>query len=112
MALAFLLGSDYTEGVKGVGIVNSMEIMQAFPPVVTKSPIESSKEYSGALEGLHKFKEWLDGYDFKDTVLEMRRREEKKSRAKKKACKSKKDANKRSSTEAICRMKKRKWMMK
>ncbi|CAM9977363.1 unnamed protein product, partial [Choristocarpus tenellus] len=26
IALALLLGSDYTEGVKGVGIVNSMEV--------------------------------------------------------------------------------------
>ena len=26
IALAMLLGSDYTEGVKGVGIVNGMEI--------------------------------------------------------------------------------------
>jgi hypothetical protein len=29
--LAMLLGSDYTSGVRGVGIVNSMEILQAFP---------------------------------------------------------------------------------
>lgn len=28
---ALLLGSDYTEGVKGVGIVNATEILQAFP---------------------------------------------------------------------------------
>ena len=27
---ALLLGSDYTEGVAGVGIVNAMEIVQAF----------------------------------------------------------------------------------
>lgn len=26
IALALLLGSDYTEGVKGVGIVNAMEV--------------------------------------------------------------------------------------
>jgi len=31
IALAMLLGADYTEGVKGVGIVNGMEILQAFP---------------------------------------------------------------------------------
>eukprot|EP00178_Gracilaria_changii_P001039 TRINITY_DN1143_c0_g1_i1.p1 TRINITY_DN1143_c0_g1~~TRINITY_DN1143_c0_g1_i1.p1 ORF type:complete len:1111 (+),score=249.64 TRINITY_DN1143_c0_g1_i1:599-3931(+) len=29
--LAHLLGSDYTPGVRGVGIVNAMEIMEAFP---------------------------------------------------------------------------------
>lgn len=27
IALALLLGSDYTEGVKGVGIVNAMEVL-------------------------------------------------------------------------------------
>lgn len=27
---ALLLGSDYTEGVAGVGIVNAMEIVQSF----------------------------------------------------------------------------------
>ena len=26
IALALLLGSDYTEGVRGVGIVNAMEV--------------------------------------------------------------------------------------
>eukprot|EP00177_Eucheuma_denticulatum_P006894 GFKZ01012544.1.p1 GENE.GFKZ01012544.1~~GFKZ01012544.1.p1 ORF type:complete len:1385 (-),score=255.17 GFKZ01012544.1:1795-5949(-) len=29
--LAYLLGSDYTVGVRGVGVVNSMEILEAFP---------------------------------------------------------------------------------
>lgn len=28
--LALFLGSDYTEGIKGVGIVNGMEIVHAF----------------------------------------------------------------------------------
>lgn len=43
IALALLLGSDYTEGVKGVGIVNAMEVrrdscghhqtgVEVFPP--------------------------------------------------------------------------------
>jgi len=27
---ALLLGSDYTDGVKGVGIVNAMEILKVF----------------------------------------------------------------------------------
>lgn len=31
--LALLLGSDYTEGVKGVGVVNALEICTAFPGV-------------------------------------------------------------------------------
>lgn len=29
--LALLLGSDYTEGVAGIGIVNAVEIVNAFP---------------------------------------------------------------------------------
>ena len=96
VALAFLLGSDYTEGVKGVGIVNSMEILQAFPPTNPGPNAEKEIRHAGALEGLCRFKEWLDGYDFKDTVLEMRCKEEKKkARAKKKANKVKKDARKR-----------------
>jgi len=28
--LALFLGSDYTEGIRGVGIVNGMEIVHAF----------------------------------------------------------------------------------
>ena len=31
--LALLLGSDYTEGVSGVGIVNALEVVTAFPGV-------------------------------------------------------------------------------
>ncbi|KAL7460853.1 hypothetical protein ACHAXS_001290, partial [Conticribra weissflogii] len=51
VALAMLLGSDYTDGVKGVGIVNGMEILQAFPVD------------TGIREGLEKFRMWLDGFD-------------------------------------------------
>lgn len=51
IALAMLLGGDYTSGVKGVGIVNGMEILKAFP--VT----------DGVEKGLTTFKEWLDGFD-------------------------------------------------
>lgn len=40
--LALLLGSDYTPGVRGVGIVNSMEVLEAFP----------------GENGLSEFKEW------------------------------------------------------
>ncbi len=42
-----LLGSDYTEGVTGVGIVNAVEIVSAFP----------------GFEGLERFKKWLDSPD-------------------------------------------------
>ena len=31
--IALFLGSDYTEGVKGVGLVNAMEIVEAFDSV-------------------------------------------------------------------------------
>ena len=51
IALAMLLGGDYTDGVKGVGIVNGMEILQTF----------SVK--NGVRDGLAAFRKWLDGFD-------------------------------------------------
>lgn len=51
VAMALLLGSDYTEGVRGVGIVNATEVIHAFPSEPDKPPEH----------GLQKFKEWLDG---------------------------------------------------
>lgn len=54
VALAMLLGGDYTDGVKGVGIVNGMEILQAFS-------VEDSAD--GIRGGLQRFREWLDGLD-------------------------------------------------
>jgi len=56
VALAMLLGCDYTEGVKGVGIVNSMEVLQAF------DVSENLKD------GLELFKKWLDGFDPRDSI--------------------------------------------
>lgn len=53
VALAMLLGGDYTDGVRGVGIVNGMEALRAFP-------VGDSKE--GVIAGLTKFREWLDGF--------------------------------------------------
>lgn len=54
VALAMLLGGDYSEGVKGVGIVNGMEVLQAF-------------DCSNSVrEGLSKFRAWLDGFDPED----------------------------------------------
>ena len=50
--LALLLGSDYTEGVTGVGIVNALEIVTAFP----------------GIEGLRAFKEWVERADFTGAV--------------------------------------------
>ena len=49
VALAMLLGGDYTEGVKGVGIVNGMEILDAFDVA------------DGLQAGLVRFRDWLDG---------------------------------------------------
>ncbi|MCO5592320.1 hypothetical protein L7F22_046321 [Adiantum nelumboides] len=50
--MALLLGSDYTEGISGIGIVNAIEVVSAFE----------------GEEGLQKFKDWLDAPDF--TLLE------------------------------------------
>jgi hypothetical protein len=91
VALAFFLGSDYTEGVTGVGIVNAVEIVQAFPMrFIAPSKEECSQDQErldpsrnaeeqeedeesavptrGPIEGLKKFRKWLEGYDFADTV--------------------------------------------
>ncbi|KAK1938255.1 DNA repair protein UVH3 [Phytophthora citrophthora] len=47
IALALLLGSDYTDGVRGIGIVNASEIAVAYP----------------GIEGLREFKEWVREFD-------------------------------------------------
>ena len=49
-----LLGGDYTDGVKGVGIVNGMELLQAWP---------ISDSADGIRDGLQAFKTWLDSFD-------------------------------------------------
>ena len=51
VALAMLLGGDYTEGVKGVGIVNGMEIVTHF------------NVSDNLKEGLQRFRAWLDGFE-------------------------------------------------
>jgi len=53
VALAMLLGGDYTDGVKGVGIVNGMEILNAFS-------VDDSAE--GIKNGLQRLRDWLDGF--------------------------------------------------
>lgn len=58
VALAMLMGGDYTAGVKGVGIVNGMEILQAFP---VRDDLKS---------GLADFRKWLDGFDPSDALEE------------------------------------------
>ncbi len=99
ITLAFLLGSDYTEGVHGVGIVNAMEIIQAFPCGTSSSKNErntsdihddennAKKRESGVddiLYGLKGFKDWLDGYDFRETLHDMTKEKSKKKKMKKK----------------------------
>lgn len=48
VCLAMLLGSDYTEGVAGIGVVNALEVVSAWP---------------GGLTGLAGFKQWLESPD-------------------------------------------------
>ncbi|ONK63702.1 uncharacterized protein A4U43_C07F18000 [Asparagus officinalis] len=45
--MALLLGSDYTEGVSGIGIVNAIEVVRAFPEK----------------DGLQKFRDWIESPD-------------------------------------------------
>lgn len=66
VALAMLLGGDYTEGVKGVGIVNGMEIVTHF------DVSENLKE------GLQRFRSWLDGFE---PVVEANSRKDQGSKA-------------------------------
>lgn len=47
ISLALLLGSDYTPGIAGVGIVNAVEIMSTFP----------------GYDGLVEFEKWVNGID-------------------------------------------------
>lgn len=56
VGLAMLLGGDYTEGIKGVGIVNGMEIVDAF------------NVSSDLKVGLEKFRQWLDGFNPFDSL--------------------------------------------
>lgn len=64
VAMAMLLGGDYTEGVKGVGIVNGMEIIEAF---------DVSEDLKA---GLIRFRKWLDGFDPFDTLSVAKGKEE------------------------------------
>jgi 5'-3' exonuclease len=58
------LGSDYTEGINGIGIVNSLEILQAF-----SMHLESGK--TGIEMGLNNFKTWLESYDPVECIEDM-----------------------------------------
>ncbi|KAH9120578.1 hypothetical protein LEN26_011055 [Aphanomyces euteiches] len=52
IALALLLGSDYTDGINGIGIVNATEIVHAFD----------------GLDGLERFKEWVNDFNIQDQI--------------------------------------------
>jgi len=82
IALGMLLGCDYTMGVKGVGIVNAMEILDAFPAAGDKSEDE-------LLSGLKAFREWHARYDPVAEALE----KAKKSTESKSPQKTKKKSN-------------------
>lgn len=82
VALAYFLGSDYTEGVNGVGIVNAAEIIHAFPmhghtvreeeaQLRRGGGIGGSAEdiADGPLRGLRRFKDWLHGYNFEGELF-------------------------------------------
>ncbi|RLN68048.1 hypothetical protein BBJ29_005523 [Phytophthora kernoviae] len=66
IALALLLGSDYTDGVRGIGIVNATEIAAA---------------YSG-IEGLREFKEWVHAFDVAEEAQRVASRKKKKTKGK------------------------------
>jgi 5'-3' exonuclease len=66
--LAYLLGSDYTEGVHGVGVVSAMEILREWEIEVEQDDDEEDDEneeldrdeLSGkALKALKAFREWV-----------------------------------------------------
>ncbi|TMW57062.1 hypothetical protein Poli38472_002987 [Pythium oligandrum] len=63
ISLAMLLGSDYTDGVRGIGIVNATEVVTAYP----------------GFDGLAEFKTWVQSFDVAEEAL--RRQEKKKSQS-------------------------------
>ena len=79
IGLALLLGSDYTEGIRGVGVVNAMEILGAYGGMIANSSdrdLSTCKEngdeerYASVnsssiecVEGLRKFKKFIDSPD-------------------------------------------------
>ncbi|KAG2517348.1 hypothetical protein JM16_007439 [Phytophthora kernoviae] len=66
IALALLLGSDYTDGVRGIGIVNATEIAAAYP----------------GIEGLREFKEWVHAFDVAEVAQRVASRKKKKTKGK------------------------------
>jgi DNA excision repair protein ERCC-5 len=97
IVLAYFLGSDYTEGVHGIGIVNAMEIIQAFSSSSKKNNDDENEDQDDVslekiLAPLNKFKEWLNGYDFTTEIVnEMKEKEKRRKKKMKKAVHSNKD---------------------
>ncbi|OAV99108.1 hypothetical protein PTTG_02358 [Puccinia triticina 1-1 BBBD Race 1] len=66
--LAFLLGSDYTDGLNGVGPVTAMEILSEFDPAFSTNKVTHQNPN---LSGLLNFKNWWEKVQVgKDTELE------------------------------------------
>eukprot|EP00750_Incisomonas_marina_P026878 INCI5959.4.p1 GENE.INCI5959.4~~INCI5959.4.p1 ORF type:complete len:1390 (-),score=299.17 INCI5959.4:1366-5535(-) len=73
IALALMLGSDYTLGVKGIGIVNACEVLSAFCAASGYSASEAAvadsqqgapfKLDEATSRGLKEFRDWLNGLD-------------------------------------------------
>jgi DNA excision repair protein ERCC-5 len=73
VSLAFLLGSDYTEGVNGVGIVNAMEILHAFrdyktPQELAPQSVSRPGSASDPLDRLRGFSKWLSTFDVHEAL--------------------------------------------
>ncbi len=51
MTLAYLLGSDYTEGLEGVGVVSAMEILREFPGEGPIEPLHKLRSGTWGTEG-------------------------------------------------------------
>ncbi|TPX73707.1 hypothetical protein CcCBS67573_g05020 [Chytriomyces confervae] len=58
--LAFLLGSDYTEGVDGIGVVSGLEILNEFcEDGLATAAVKGEMDVEAALEGLDAFRDWV-----------------------------------------------------
>ncbi|KAJ2387526.1 DNA repair protein rad2 [Coemansia sp. RSA 2611] len=58
--LAYLLGSDYTVGIKGVGPVLAMEALAEFGPATLDNGDAGSSDEARVIKALASFKDWCD----------------------------------------------------
>ena len=88
VSLAMLLGSDYTTGVKGIGIVNAMEVLEAFPnkhrpPAGPGGPGRGGSAEADWLGGLREFRDWHAAWDpVREALQGAAKQEEKREAAK------------------------------